>query len=168
MGSLQDVIVGADVFIGVSAEGALTKEMVKTMNCDPIIFAMANPNPEISPSDAKAAGAAVVGTGRSDYPNQVNNVLAFPGIFRGSLDVRATHINEQMKVAAVEAIASLISEAELNADNVIPNPFDPRVAPAVAAAVAKAAMETGVARMKVDPEDIKEKTRKLASIGKSE
>jgi len=168
MGSLQDVIVGADVFIGVSAEGALTKEMVKTMSADPIIFAMANPNPEISPSDAKAAGAAVIGTGRSDYPNQVNNVLAFPGIFRGALDVRATHINEQMKVAAVEAIASLISEAELSADNVIPNPFDPRVAPTVAAAVAKAAMETGVARIKMDPEDIKEKTRKLASIGKSE
>ena len=165
MGSLQDVIVGADVFIGVSAEGALTKEMVETMSADPIIFAMANPNPEITPSDAKAAGAAVIGTGRSDYPNQVNNVLAFPGIFRGALDVRATHINEQMKVAAVEAIASLISEDDLSADNVIPNPFDPRVAPAVAAAVAKAAMETGVARIKMDPEDIKEKTRKLASIG---
>ena len=168
MGSLQDVIVGADVFIGVSAEGALTKEMVETMSADPIIFAMANPNPEITPSDAKAAGAAVIGTGRSDYPNQVNNVLAFPGIFRGALDVRATHINEQMKVAAVEAIASLISEDDLSADNVIPNPFDLRVAPAVAAAVAKAAMETGVARIKMDPEDIKEKTRKLASIGKSE
>ncbi len=168
MGSLEEVIVGADVFIGVSAEGALTKEMVKTMNSDPIIFAMANPNPEISPSDAKAAGAAVVGTGRSDYPNQVNNVLAFPGIFRGALDVRATHINEKMKVAAVEAIASLISEEELNSDNVIPNPFDPRVAPEVAAAVAKAAMETGVARIQMNPQDIKEKTRRLASIGKSE
>jgi malate dehydrogenase (oxaloacetate-decarboxylating) len=167
-GSLKDVIIGADVFIGVSAEGALTSEMVKTMNRDPIIFAMANPNPEILPDQAKAAGAVVVGTGRSDFPNQVNNVLAFPGIFRGALDVRATHINEKMKVAAVQAIAGLIDEADLHADYVIPGPFDPRVAPEVAAAVAKAAMETGVARIKVDPEEIKEKTRKLASIGKSE
>ena len=167
-GSLKDVIQGADVFIGVSAEGALTSEMVKTMNRDPIIFAMANPNPEISPDLAKAAGALVVGTGRSDFPNQVNNVLAFPGIFRGALDVRATHINEKMKVAAVHAIAGLIDEEDLHADYVIPGPFDPRVAPAVAAAVAKAAMETGVARMKMDPDEIKEKTRKLARIGKSE
>lgn len=167
-GSLEDVIKGADVFIGVSAAGALTQDMVKSMNRDPIIFAMANPNPEISPDDAKAAGAAVIGTGRSDYPNQVNNVLAFPGIFRGALDVRATHINEQMKVAAVHAIAGLIQESELNADYVIPGPFDPRVAPEVAAAVAKAAMETGVARIKADPEEIKARTRKLASIGKGE
>ena len=167
-GSLKDVIQGADVFIGVSVEGALTSEMVKTMNRDPIIFAMANPNPEISPDSAKAAGAIVVGTGRSDFPNQVNNVLAFPGIFRGALDVRATHINEKMKVAAVHAIAGLIDEDDLHADYVIPGPFDPRVAPAVAAAVAKAAMETGVARMKMDPDEIKEKTRKLATIGKSE
>jgi malate dehydrogenase (oxaloacetate-decarboxylating) len=167
-GSLKDVIQGADVFIGVSVEGALTSEMVKTMNRDPIIFAMANPNPEISPDSAKAAGAIVVGTGRSDFPNQVNNVLAFPGIFRGALDVRATHINEKMKVAAVHAIAGLIDENDLHADYVIPGPFDPRVAPAVAAAVAKAAMETGVARMKMDPDEIKEKTRKLAKIGKSE
>lgn len=167
-GSLSDVIKGADVFIGVSAEGALTSEMVKTMNQDPIIFAMANPNPEIIPQDAKEAGAAVVGTGRSDYPNQVNNVLAFPGIFRGALDVRATHINEQMKIAAVKAIAGLISESELNPDYVIPGPFDPRVAPEVAAAVAQAAMETGVARINVDPEEIKEKTRKLSNIGKNE
>ena len=167
-GSLKDVIQGADVFIGVSAEGALTSEMVKTMNRDPIIFAMANPNPEIQPDLAKAAGALVVGTGRSDYPNQVNNVLAFPGIFRGALDVRATHINEKMKVAAVHAIAGLIDDEDLHADYVIPGPFDPRVAPAVAAAVAKAAMETGVARMKMDPDEIKEKTRKLARIGKSE
>ncbi|MFB9987990.1 malic enzyme-like NAD(P)-binding protein [Bacillus benzoevorans] len=167
-GSLEDVIKGADVFIGVSAAGALSQDMVKSMNRNPIIFAMANPNPEISPADAKAAGAAVIGTGRSDYPNQVNNVLAFPGIFRGALDVRATHINEQMKVAAVKAIAGLIQESELHADYVIPGPFDPRVAPEVAAAVAKAAMETGVARMKVDPEEIKEKTRKLALIGKGE
>ncbi|WP_147532607.1 NAD(P)-dependent malic enzyme [Bacillus marasmi] len=167
-GSLADVIDGADVFIGVSAEGALTPEMVKTMNENPIIFAMANPNPEIMPHLAKEAGAAVVGTGRSDFPNQVNNVLAFPGIFRGALDVRATHINEEMKMAAVDAIASLVSDEELNADYVIPGPFDPRVAPAVAAAVAKSAMETGVARIKVDIEEIKEKTKRLANIGKSE
>jgi malate dehydrogenase (oxaloacetate-decarboxylating) len=167
-GSLEDVIKGADVFIGVSVEGALTKEMVASMNKDSVIFAMANPNPEIMPELAKEAGARVVGTGRSDFPNQVNNVLAFPGIFRGALDVRATHINEKMKVAAVEAIASLISESELSEDYVIPAPFDPRVAPAVAAAVAKAAMETGVARIKVDPEDVKEKTMRLAIIGKSE
>jgi malate dehydrogenase (oxaloacetate-decarboxylating) len=167
-GSLEDVIKGADVFIGVSVEGALTKDMVASMNKDSVIFAMANPNPEIMPDVAKEAGARVVGTGRSDFPNQVNNVLAFPGIFRGALDVRATHINEKMKVAAVEAIASLISESELSEDYVIPAPFDPRVAPAVAAAVAKAAMETGVARIKVDPEDVKEKTMRLAIIGKSE
>ncbi|MCM3673534.1 MULTISPECIES: NADP-dependent malic enzyme [Peribacillus] len=167
-GSLETVIQNADVFIGVSAAGALTKEMVSSMNRDAIIFAMANPDPEIMPEDAKAAGAKVVGTGRSDFPNQVNNVLAFPGIFRGALDVRATHINEKMKVAAVQAIAGLIQEHELNEDYVIPAPFDERVAPAVAAAVAKAAMETGVARINVDPEEIKEKTRKLAIIGKSE
>lgn len=163
-GSLADVIREADVFIGVSVEGALTKEMVQTMNQDPIIFAMANPNPEIMPEDAKEAGAKVIGTGRSDFPNQVNNVLAFPGIFRGALDVRATHINEKMKIAAVEAIASLVSERELSSEYVIPAPFDPRVAPAVASAVAKAAMETGVARIKVDPEEIAEKTRQLAII----
>jgi malate dehydrogenase (oxaloacetate-decarboxylating) len=167
-GTLEDVIKGADVFIGVSVAGALTKEMVSSMNLNAIIFAMANPDPEIMPDEAKAAGAMVVGTGRSDFPNQVNNVLAFPGIFRGALDVRATHINEKMKVAAVEAIAGLIREDELNADYVIPGPFDPRVAPAVAAAVARAAMDTGVARLKMDPEEIKEKTKKLAIIGKSE
>ncbi|NHC42160.1 NAD-dependent malic enzyme [Bacillus sp. MM2020_1] len=167
-GSLADVIKGADVFIGVSVAGALTKEMVASMNPDSIIFAMANPDPEIMPDVAKSAGAKVVGTGRSDFPNQVNNVLAFPGIFRGALDVRATHINEKMKIAAVEAIANLINPDELNADYVIPGPFDPRVAPDVAAAVAKAAMETGVARIKVDPEEIKEKTKRLAIIGKSE
>lgn len=163
-GSLEDVIKGTDVFIGVSVAGALTKEMIESMNDEPTIFAMANPVPEIMPEDAKAAGAKVIGTGRSDFPNQVNNVLAFPGIFRGALDVRATHINEEMKVAAVEAIASLVSDEELNEDYVIPAPFDPRVAPAVAAAVAKAAMETGVARKKVDPEQVAEKTRKLAVI----
>ncbi|WP_066369075.1 NAD(P)-dependent malic enzyme [Neobacillus fumarioli] len=167
-GTLADVIKGADVFIGVSVAGALTKEMVASMNPDPIIFAMANPVPEIMPDDAKEAGAKVIGTGRSDFPNQVNNVLAFPGIFRGALDVRATHINEKMKIAAVEAIADLISENELNPDYVIPRPFDPRVAPNVAGAVAKAAMETGVARLKVDPEAVKEKTKRLALIGKSE
>ncbi|AIE61011.1 NAD(P)-dependent malic enzyme [Bacillus methanolicus] len=167
-GSLAEVIKGADVFIGVSAAGALTAEMIQSMNPDPIIFAMANPDPEIMPEEAKAAGAKVVGTGRSDFPNQVNNVLAFPGIFRGALDVRATNINEEMKVAAAEAIAGLISEDELHADYVIPGPFDPRVAPEVAAAVAKAAMETGVARIKVDPEEVKEKTRRLITIGKSE
>ncbi|MGD6816841.1 NAD(P)-dependent malic enzyme [Metabacillus sp. 84] len=165
-GSLSDVIKGADVFIGVSVEGALSKEMVKSMKENPIIFAMANPVPEIMPEDAKEAGAMVIGTGRSDFPNQVNNVLAFPGIFRGALDVRATHINEQMKMAAVEAIAGLIQESDLRPDYVIPAPFDPRVAPAVAAAVAKAAMETGVARIKVTPEDVAEKTRNLSIIGK--
>ncbi|MGN7361898.1 NAD(P)-dependent malic enzyme [Bacillus safensis] len=164
-GSLEEVIEGADVFIGVSVAGALTKEMVGKMAKDPVIFAMANPNPEIMPEDAHAAGASVVGTGRSDFPNQVNNVLAFPGIFRGALDVRATHINEEMKIAAVEAIASLVSDEELSAEYVIPAPFDARVAPAVAKAVAKAAMETGVARIKVDPEAVAEKTRKLTIIG---
>lgn len=165
-GSLEDVIKGADVFIGVSVAGALTSEMVASMNQDPIIFAMANPNPEIMPELAIEAGAKVVGTGRSDYPNQVNNVLAFPGIFRGALDVRATHINEKMKQAAVEAIAGLITEEELASDYVIPRPFDPRVAPAVAAAVAKTAMETGVARLKINPEDVRKRTEELAVIGK--
>src|SRR5699024_7156576 len=155
---------GADVFIGVSVGGALTKEMVSKMNNDPILFAMANPEPEIMPEDAKEAGAAVIGTGRSDYPNQVNNVLAFPGIFRGALDVRATQINEEMKVEAAKAIASLISEDERTADYVMPGPFDPRVAPAVAASVAKAAMESGVARIDVIPEEVAERTRELAKI----
>ncbi|WP_077621203.1 NAD(P)-dependent malic enzyme [Sediminibacillus massiliensis] len=163
-GSLEEVIVDSDVFIGVSVGGLLTEDMVKSMNDDPIIFAMANPEPEIMPENAKAAGAKVIGTGRSDFPNQVNNVLAFPGIFRGALDVRATRINEKMKIAAAEAIASLIEEGELNADYVIPAPFDSRVAPAVAASVAKAAMESGVARIQVDPEEIAEKTRRLTII----
>lgn len=165
-GSLADVVQGADVFIGVSAEGALTEEMVRTMNDNAIIFAMANPVPEIMPELAKAAGAAVVGTGRSDFPNQVNNVLAFPGIFRGALDVHATQINEEMKMAAVQAIAELVAEDELNADYIIPAPFDARVAPQVAAYVAKVAMETGVARRQVDPNEIAEKTKQLALIGK--
>jgi len=163
-GELADAMKNADVFIGVSVAGAVTAEMVQSMNRDPIIFAMANPTPEIMPEEAKRAGAAVVGTGRSDFPNQVNNVLAFPGIFRGALDVYATDINEEMKIAAVYAIAGLVSEAELSADKVIPAPFDARVAPEVAAAVAKAAMDSGVARRTVDPEDVKEKTQKLAAI----
>ncbi|ASF40143.1 NAD-dependent malic enzyme [Halobacillus halophilus] len=163
-GKLSEVMEGADVFIGVSVGGLLSKEMVSRMNDDSIIFAMANPEPEIMPEDAKEAGARVVGTGRSDFPNQVNNVLAFPGIFRGALDVRATRINEKMKIAAAEAIASLVSEEELNADYVIPAPFDTRVAPAVAASVAKAAMESGVARHHVDPEEVAEKTRQMTLI----
>ncbi|SDW69819.1 malate dehydrogenase (oxaloacetate-decarboxylating) [Marinococcus luteus] len=163
-GGLKEVVQNTDVFIGVSVAGVLSKEMVKSMNDDPIIFAMANPDPEITPDDAKEAGAKVIGTGRSDFPNQVNNVLAFPGIFRGALDVNATHINEDMKKAAVYAIAELITDDELNEDYVIPNPFDPRVAPEVAAAVAKTAMETGVARKNADPEKIKEKTRALSDI----
>ncbi len=146
-GSLADVIKGADVFIGVSAPGTVTEEMVKTMAPNPILFPMANPVPEIMPELAKAAGAAVVGTGRSDFPNQINNVLAFPGIFRGALDVRASDINDEMKVAAAYAIADLIPENELNADYIIPNPFDERVAKAVAEAVAEAARKTGVARI---------------------
>ncbi|RST76361.1 NAD-dependent malic enzyme [Siminovitchia acidinfaciens] len=165
-GDLAYVIQDADVFIGVSVAGALTEEMVATMKEDPIIFAMANPDPEIMPDAARAAGAKVIGTGRSDFPNQVNNVLAFPGLFRGALDVQATKINERMKQAAVEAIAGLVSDEDLSPDYVIPAPFDPRVAPHVAAAVAKAAMESGVARIKVDPEKIKEKTMELAVIGK--
>ncbi len=146
-GSLADVIKGADVFIGVSAPGTLTTEMVKTMNKDAIVFACANPTPEIFPEDAKAGGAAVVSTGRSDYPNQVNNVLAFPGIFRGAFDVRAKDINEEMKMAAAMAIAGLITDEELNADYIIPAAFDKRVGPAVAKAVAEAARKTGVARI---------------------
>ncbi|MHB1652718.1 MAG: NAD(P)-dependent malic enzyme [Desulfitobacteriaceae bacterium] len=163
-GDLVEALKGADVFIGVSVANAVTQEMVKTMAKDPIIFAMANPNPEIWPDDAKAAGAAVVGTGRSDYPNQVNNVSAFPGIFRGALDVEAKTINEEMKVAAAYAMASLVSDEELNADYVMPLAFDPRVAPAVAAAVAKAAMDSGVARIKVDPEAVAQHVRDL--VGK--
>lgn len=163
-GTLTEVIQGADVFIGVSVEGALTTEMIKSMNRDPIIFAMANPTPEIMPDEAKSVGAKVVGTGRSDFPNQVNNVLAFPGIFRGALDVQAREINDEMKLAAVAAIAGLVSDDELSEDYVIPAPFDPRVAPEVAAAVAKAAMETDAARIKVDLETIKETTKRLSII----
>ncbi|MGY4689234.1 NAD(P)-dependent malic enzyme [Salibacterium sp. K-3] len=165
-GKLSDVIAGTDVFIGVSVAGALTKEMVQSMNDNPVIFAMANPDPEIMPEEAKEAGAAVIGTGRSDFPNQVNNVLAFPGIFRGALEVNATHINEEMKKAAVYAVADLLAESELHPDYVIPAPFDPRVAPAVASAVAKTAMETGVARKEVDPGYVAEKTTRLSIIDK--
>lgn len=146
-GSLKEVISGADIFLGLSAAGMVNKDMVKSMAKDPIIFAMANPNPEIMPEEAIEAGAKVVGTGRSDYPNQVNNVLAFPGVFRGTLDVRASDINDEMKIAAAEAIASLVSEEELNPEYVIPSPFDQRVVKAVADAVAKAARDTGVARI---------------------
>lgn len=146
-GSLKEVIVGADIFLGVSAPGTLTKEMVQTMNEDAIIFACANPTPEIFPEDALAAGAKVVATGRSDFPNQINNVLAFPGIFRGTFDVRASDINDSMKFAAAEAIAGLIAEEDLNPDYIIPAAFDERVGAAVAKAVAKAAVDTGVARI---------------------
>ena len=146
-GSLAEVLAGADVFIGVSAPGAVTAEMVQTMNRDAILFACANPTPEIFPDEAKAGGAKVVATGRSDFPNQINNVLAFPGIFRGAFDVRASDINEAMKVAAAEALAGLISDEELNADYIIPAAFDPRVGRTVAAAVARAARDSGVARI---------------------
>lgn len=163
-GSLQDVIKNADVFIGVSVASLLSQDMVKSMADDAIIFAMANPDPEIKPNDAKEADAKVVGTGRSDFPNQINNVLAFPGIFRGALDTESTHINEDMKKAAVEAIANLIDEDELNPDYCIPGPFDKRVAPSVAREVAKAAMETGVARIEVDPQKVYDKTMQLTDL----
>ena len=146
-GSLEEVIKGADVFIGVSAPGCVTPEMVKSMAKDPIIFAMANPTPEIMPDLAKQAGAAVVGTGRSDFPNQINNVLVFPGIFRGALDCRAKDINDEMKIAAAKAIADYIPENELTADNIIPSALDKNVSAAVAKAVIQAAKDTGVARI---------------------
>ncbi|MBR0451719.1 MAG: NAD-dependent malic enzyme [Oscillospiraceae bacterium] len=146
-GTLADVVKGADIFIGVSAPNTLSTEMVKTMNKDAIVFACANPTPEIMPDDAKAGGARIVATGRSDYPNQINNVLAFPGVFRGTFDVRASDINEEMKMAAAKALASLVSDDELSEDYIIPKAFDPRVGPTVAAAVAEAAKATGVARI---------------------
>ena len=146
-GSLADMLVGADVFIGVSAPGAVTTEMVKTMNKDAVVFACANPTPEIFPDDAKAGGAKVVSTGRSDFPNQINNVLAFPGLFRGAFDVRAKEINDEMKLAASEALANLITDEELSPEYIIPKAFDKRVGPAVAKAVAEAAKRTGVARI---------------------
>ena len=146
-GSLADMLVGADVFIGVSAPGAVTTEMVKTMNKDAVVFACANPTPEIFPDDAKAGGAKVISTGRSDFPNQINNVLAFPGVFRGAFDVRASDINDEMKIAASEALANLITDEELSPEYIIPKAFDKRVGPAVAKAVAEAAKRTGVARI---------------------
>ncbi|MBU4440157.1 MAG: NAD-dependent malic enzyme [Firmicutes bacterium] len=146
-GTLADALVGADIFIGVSAPGIVSQDMVRSMNKDAIIFAMANPTPEIMPDEAKAAGARVIGTGRSDFPNQVNNVLAFPGIFRGALDVRATEINEAMKLAAAHAIASMIKDTDLNENNIIPNALDKSVAPIIAAAIKKAARATGAARI---------------------
>ena len=146
-GTLKEIIKGADVFIGVSAPGTLTQEMVKSMAKNPVIFACANPTPEIFPDEAKAAGAAVVATGRSDFPNQVNNVLCFPGIFRGALDVRASDINDAMKIAAAKAIADLVSDNDLNPDYILPKAFDPRVKDAVADAVRKTAIESGVARI---------------------
>ena len=149
-GSLADALVGADVFIGVSAPGTVTTEMIQTMNKDAIVFACANPTPEIFPEEAKAGGAKIVATGRSDYPNQINNVLAFPGVFRGTFDVRASDINEEMKMAAAEALASLVPDEELNEDYIIPMAFDQRVGPTVAKAVAQAAIRSGVARMALD------------------
>ncbi|MCR4854638.1 MAG: NAD-dependent malic enzyme [Erysipelotrichaceae bacterium] len=146
-GALKDVIKGADIFIGVSAPNTITKEMVATMNKDAIVFACANPMPEISPEDAKEGGARVIATGRSDYPNQVNNVLAFPGVFRGTFDVRASDINEEMKLAAAKALSDLVSDEELNEEYILPKAFDPRVGEAVAKAVAQAARDSGVARI---------------------
>lgn len=163
-GGLADALAGCHVFIGLSVGKVLTPAMVRTMASGPIIFAMANPVPEIDPALALEAGALVVGTGRSDYPNQINNVLAFPGVFRGALDTRAREINEEMKIAAALAIAGLVRPQELAAEYIIPGPFDPRVAPAVAAAVAQAAMDSGSARHTVDPGEIARRTEKLASI----
>ncbi|MGB4735578.1 MAG: malic enzyme-like NAD(P)-binding protein [Bacillota bacterium] len=160
-GKLADVMKGADVFIGLSIAGCVTREMVSSMAEDPMIFAMANPIPEIMPDEARAAGAKVIATGRSDFPNQINNVLAFPGVFRGALDARATDINEEMKLAAAYAISEIITDEELDPEYVIPAPFDERVAPAVAASVAEAAESSGVARMKVSPEEISSRTYEL-------
>lgn len=163
-GSLADAMKGADVFLGLSIANQVSQAMVRSMKPDPIIMAMANPVPEIMPDDAVEAGARIVATGRSDYPNQMNNVLGFPGIFRGALDVRAKDVNEKMMVAAANAIASLVSEAELKEDYIITSPVDPRVMPTEAAAVAKAAMETGVARKKVDPKAVYEGTKRKVEI----
>jgi len=160
-GKLADVMKGADVFIGLSIAGCVTREMVSSMAEDPMIFAMANPIPEIMPDEARAAGAKVIATGRSDFPNQINNVLAFPGVFRGALDARATDINEEMKLTAAYAISEIITDEELDPEYVIPAPFDERVAPAVAASVAEAAESSGVARMKVSPEEISSRTYEL-------
>lgn len=164
-GSFAQIAKGADVIIGVSAPGAFTAEIIASMN-EPVVIAMANPVPEIMYNEAKAAGAVVAGTGRSDAPNQVNNVTVFPGVFRGAMDVRARQINEEMKIAAAYAIAGLVADDELREDFVVPDAFDSRVAPAVAAAVAKAAIETGVARIQVDPEIIRAKTAARVKLGK--
>lgn len=160
-GTLAELLEGADVFIGLSKGGQLNGRMISVMNSKPVVFALANPEPEIYPDEALAAGAAVVATGRSDFYNQINNVLAFPGIFRGALDVRATDINEAMKVAAARAIAGTVAEGELSATYIIPKPFDRRVAPAVAGAVAKAAQQSGVSRVNIAPEEVAEKTRQM-------
>jgi len=160
-GSLQEVLAGKDIFIGVSAPGTVTKEMIQSMNKEPLVFALANPIPEIFPEEAKAAGARIVGTGRSDFPNQVNNVLAFPGIFRGALDVRAKEINDEMKIAAAQAIAEVIKDSELNEDNLLPRSFDKNVGPRVAAAVAQAAVKSGVARLPLSYEEEYEKAARL-------
>ncbi|ABB16194.1 NAD(P)-dependent malic enzyme [Carboxydothermus hydrogenoformans] len=160
-GTLKDALKGADVFIGLSKAKQVTEEMVKSMNKDAIVFAMANPEPEIYPDEAKRAGARIVATGRSDFPNQVNNVLAFPGVFRGALDVRATDISEKMKIAASYAISSLVAENELNEDYILPKAFDARVASTVAREVAKAALEEGIARIKISPDDVFKHTLEL-------
>ncbi|MEX2750273.1 MAG: NADP-dependent malic enzyme, partial [Candidatus Freyarchaeota archaeon] len=165
-GKLSDIIKDADVFIGLSVAGVVSQEMVKSMADDAIVFAMANPIPEIMPDEALKAGAKVVATGRSDFPNQINNVLGFPAIFRGALDVRASEINEEMKIAAAHAIASLVSEDELSEEYIITSPLDPRVMPQEAAAVAEAAIKSGVARIKVDPKEVAEHTRKLVALQK--
>ena len=167
-GLLQDVIVGKDIFIGVSAPDSVTREMIKSMNKDAIVLAMSNPIPEIYPDDAKAAGARVIGTGRSDFPNQVNNVLAFPGIFRGALDVRAKDINDEMKIAAAKAIAEMVPELELSEDYILPKCFDKGVGPKVAAAVAEAAMKSGVARLKTTYEDEFKKASKMITRNTSD
>lgn len=165
-GNLAEMAKGADVIIGVSAPGSFTAEIIQSMNTDPIVISMANPVPEIMYNDAKAAGAKVAGTGRSDAPNQVNNVTVFPGIFRGAMDVRAKKINDEMKLAAAYAIVNLVADEELREDFVVPDAFDPRVAPAVAAAVAKAAIDTGVARIQVDPETVRANTAARVKVGK--
>lgn len=160
-GDLSDLLADADVFIGLSKAKQLNVEMISRMRAKPVIFALANPEPEIYPAEALAAGAAVVATGRSDFPNQVNNVLAFPGILRGALDVRARDIDESMKIAAALAIANLVGHDELSPDYIIPKPFDRRVAPAVAAAVAEAAQRSGLARVAVTPDEVAERTKRI-------
>jgi malate dehydrogenase (oxaloacetate-decarboxylating) len=165
-GNLAKVVQGRDVFIGLSAPGVLTKDMIRTMVDNPIIFALANPTPEIMPDDALSAGAGVVATGRSDLPNQVNNSLAFPGIFRGALDTRVRSITDEMKIAAAHAIANLVEDRHLKADSIIPRGTDFTVAPAVAEAVARTAIETGQARVEVDPADVAAKVRRFVYEGR--